>query len=294
MRSENEQIISSFRHHLVQSGLSDKTIKSYLSDIIQYVKWLEDNGERIKLEINRYQFNQYKQQLLKQNKAPATINKAINSLYSYNQFCNKQNSEAMINIHIGKDKVKVAQGSHREVEVFTEEEVERIHFYLSGDGVSHRNRLIVHLLLYTGVRVGELVSIRLSDLDLLTRQVKIIGKGGKYREIPLKDEVVRSIRMYLDTERKESRFAESPFLLLTQRGSMTKDTVNKILSELGEGAKLKAYPHKFRHTMCTMLLRRGVDLVTVAKISGHASVTTTAQYYINVSKREKQQAIDLL
>ncbi len=82
-------------------------------------------------------------------------------------------------VDLKKDKTRIAYGSEQEVEVYTENEVERLLFYIQDqEKVSLRDKLIVLLLLYTGIRVSELVSIRLKDLDFLTMQLHVVGKGG--------------------------------------------------------------------------------------------------------------------
>ena len=83
--------------------------------------------------------------------------------------------------------------------------------------VSQRNKLIIHLLLYTGIRVSELVSIKLSDIDLLTSHLMVTGKGGKRREIGLRSDVLQLVRTYLKEERSASVFHQSDYLLVTQR-----------------------------------------------------------------------------
>jgi len=143
-----------------------------------------------------------------------------------------------------RDKVNVAGGSEAEVEVFTEAEVEKLLFYLENrEQVSYRDRAVILLLLYGGLRVSELVNLQLKDLDLLTLNLNIIGKGGKYREIPLKAEAAAAIKDELEQERKTHPRADSPYLFLTQRaGRMDRDTVNKLLHSHGRQLALKVYP----------------------------------------------------
>ncbi|MCM3625714.1 tyrosine-type recombinase/integrase, partial [Brevibacillus borstelensis] len=111
------------------------------------------------------------------------------------------------------------------------------------------NHLIVWLLLYTGVRVSELCGIQLSDLDYLTNTLRITGKGGKYREIPLRPDLVDLIKEYIRSERQENKHQDSPYLLLSQRAEkMHKDAVNTLLEGMERRLGFKMYPHKFRHT----------------------------------------------
>ena len=147
----------------------------------------------------------------------ATVNKKINSLSSFNSYLIEQGLTQEKAVAPRRDRVKVARGSEKEVQVFTEDEVEKMLFHVAdARKVSQREKLIVHLLLYTGVRVSELAGLRLADLDLVSMNLIVAwGKGGKRREVPLKGEVVEAIRDYLNGERKQSRFADSKMLLVT-------------------------------------------------------------------------------
>lgn len=104
-------------------------------------------------------------------------------------------------VYPSKDKIKVAAGSEREVEVFSDAEVEVFLFYLEDEvKVSARDKTVMLILLYTGLRVSELVNLKVQDLDLLTLSLKVVGKGGKYREVPLKSEVASAVKDYMEGE----------------------------------------------------------------------------------------------
>lgn len=158
-----------------------------------------------------------------------------------------------------------------------------------------RNRLIVELLLYTGVRVSELCNIRLGDLDLPTRTLRVTGKGGTYREIPLRPELAESIQRYLQGERKANQFADSPCLLVSQRApNMHRDAINRLLTKIRRELGIAVYPHNFRHTFRSMLIRRGGALTTVTKLAGHASIQATNQFYVQTNREAMESAVTRL
>src|SRR5690606_18615475 len=99
----------------------------------------------------------------------ATFNKKINSLAAYDRFLNEHGILQGPIIHPRRDRIRIAAGSQREVDTFTDDEVTRILFHVQQRTCPTRNRLVVELLLYTGVRVSELCNIQLTDMDLLTR-----------------------------------------------------------------------------------------------------------------------------
>jgi integrase/recombinase XerD len=289
-------VIQQFEQYLVENGIAPKTIESYVGDVRGFAEYLAGLGVDDPADLKRFYVASYKNHLVENNYAVATINKKINSLQAFNLFLIDRRLTDEQVVTLRKDRIKVAAGSEGEVEVFSEQEVNQLLFFVQDRSrVSLRNQLIVHLLLYTGVRVSELCGIRLSDLDFLTNTLRVTGKGGKYREIPLRPELAELIKEYVRTDRQKSKFAESPNLLVSQRAEkMHKDAVNTMLEALGRQLGLRMYPHKFRHTFCTRLLKKGVPLTTVSKLAGHAHIQTTAHYYINTSKEEKEKAVSLL
>lgn len=138
--------------------------------------------------LSRFSFVRYKQSLLDKDFAVTTINKKINSLKVYNDFLQKKGLVDENYIQLKKDQVKIASGSEHMVTALSKEEVERLLFYLEEQTkVSGRNKLIAYILLYTGIRVTELVNIKLADIDALTSSYTVQGKGGKVREIIFED-----------------------------------------------------------------------------------------------------------
>ncbi len=290
------EIIASFRAHLLADGKAETTIESYVCDVSGFVEWLNGRGVSFLGDIQRMHVTGFRSWLIQEGLETATVNKKINSLKSLNQFLLDAGFALQQAVDTAKDKLKVANGSEKEVEVLADDDVERLLFHVANRvKVSARDALIVNLLLYSGIRVSELVSIRLRDVDLITGTLFVKnGKGSKSREIPLRGEVVDCMRDYISGERSLSKFKESELLLLTQRtGKMDRDTVNKILSALGRQTGLSLHPHLFRHTFCNRLVKRGVELTTVAKLAGHSGITTTATYYVNTSRKDKRDAVDL-
>lgn len=203
-------ILTSYEEHLVTDGKGDKTVSSYIGDIRIFLEWLETKDIDFTVKLTRFYITSYKEELIEKGYTINTINKKINSLNSFNQYLIE---EKLFNEKVAypkKDKIKIARGSESEVEVFTDDEVERILFYLENrEQVSLRDRTPILTLLYTGLRVSELVSIKIKDIDLLTLNLKVVGKGDKYREVPLKAEAAQAMKDYLDNERRDSRFADS-------------------------------------------------------------------------------------
>jgi integrase/recombinase XerD len=290
------ELVQKFKIYLEEDGKSIKTIESYAGDISAFVPFLESKGVDFNGEMKRFYITSYRNYLIENQYELATINKKVNSINSFNRYLVDSGYTKDIVVNASKDRVKLAYGSERQVEVLTDSQVERILFYIQNeDKVSKRNKMIIILLLYTGLRVSELCDIKIKNIDFLTAQLRVFGKGGKVREVPLKSEVVDAIKEYL-VERSTNPFADSEYLIIGQRGVLQRDAINTILEKLTLkiGIDVRLKPHMFRHTFCTRLVSKGVPLTTVSKLAGHSSIDTTARFYINCSKEEKMRAVSLL
>ncbi|MGG3892330.1 tyrosine-type recombinase/integrase [Geobacillus stearothermophilus] len=287
--------IEKFEQWLFAEGKAPKTIESYVNDVKGFQSYLQEKLKDMSV-LSRFSFVKYKEHLIKEGYAVSTINKKINSLKVYNDFLRTEGIVSESFIQLKRDRIKIADGSEESVDALTEEQVEKLLFYVEDRRkVTLRNKLIVYLLLYTGVRVSELVGIQIADIDFLTSTLKVTGKGGKRREIGLRQDVLYLIRQYMKEERSGSVFSDSPYLLLSQRaGKMHRDAVRGWLAKISKELGFKLHPHLFRHTFCTRLLKKGVDLTTVSKLAGHSTVNMTAKYYIQTTRQEKLDAVQLL
>ncbi|MCM3360937.1 tyrosine-type recombinase/integrase [Niallia sp. MER TA 168] len=287
--------IAEFEQWLFTEGKAAKTIESYVSDVKGFQSYLRDKLKDVPV-LSRFSFVRYKERLMKEGYAISTINKKINSLKVYNDFLRTKGLLSESFIQLKRDRIKIAAGSEDNVDALSDEQVEQLLFYVENrNKVSTRNKLIVYLLLYTGVRVSELVSIKITDIDFLTSQLTVIGKGGKRREIGLRQDVLQLVRDYMKEERFRSNFSHSEYLLVSQRAEkMHRDAVRDWLAKISKELGFKLHPHLFRHTFCTRLLKKGVDLTTVSKIAGHSTVNMTARFYIQTTKQEKMDAVNLL
>lgn len=287
--------IEAFAQWLLEEGKATKTIESYVTDVKGFHSYLQErtNDQAV---LSRFSFVRYKDHLIKENYAVSTINKKINSLKVFNDFLRTKGVVIETYIHLKRDRIVIAAGSEGEVTALSDEQVEKVLFYVENENkVSQRNKLILYLLLYTGVRVSELVGIKLVDIDTLTSTLRVVGKGGKYREIGLREDVLRLIQTYRKEERSESVFSDSPYLLVSQRSKkMHRDAVRGWLAKVSKDIGFQLNPHLFRRTFATLLLRRGVDIATVSLLLGHSSLNITLKSYIRKTKEEKIAAVERL
>lgn len=289
-------LIEDFRQWLIEDGKSPRTIESYCNDAKQFQLYLTQKTVDEQQPLSRFSFVRYKQYLQERNLAISTVNKAVNSLKVYNDFLQKIGVVEESFIQLKRDQIQIASGSEHVVTAMSEKEVEQLLFYVENQAkVSQRNKLIVYILLYTGVRVSELISIKIEDIDRLTSSLRVCGKGNRIREISLRQDVLALVNDYIKGERSQTKFFASDFLLVSQRSQkLHRDSVRSWLAIISNEIGFKLHPHLFRHTFCTRLLNKGVDITTVSQLAGHASVNMTMKYYINITKEQKKFAVDKL
>ncbi|HXN08948.1 MAG TPA: site-specific tyrosine recombinase/integron integrase [Candidatus Acidoferrales bacterium] len=153
-----------------------------------------------------------------------------------------------------------------------------------------RDRAIMELLYASGIRRAELVSIKLDDVDLGTRTIRVMGKGRKQRLVLFNRTTADAIRSYLNVRPRSN---DSSLFLGHTRHRLSPRHIWEIFTRIYKVSKLKnkASPHTLRHSFATHLLERGVDLITIQELLGHESVATT-QIYTNVSFEHKKRAYD--
>ena len=298
--SEQTKILVDFRQYLLDDGKADRTVQSYVADVFHFLSHVTEANSKSMSDWTRQDVTRFRSHMVEKAFKPATVNKAVNSLSRFCQWLQVTglHPEGQRLVDPKRDRVKVAAGSEGEVSVFTDDELARINAYISDPTTtSQRNRLVVNLLLYTGCRVSELVNIGTADVDFVVGTVILHGKGGKLREVPIRSDVAKLIKEYLKGERSQSKFPDSTYLMVSQRAPrMCRDSIATMLERIGQALSIDGSlnPHRFRHNFCSRLVQKGVPISTVSKLAGHASVQTTATYYVNTSRKDKQAAVDLL
>ena len=144
-----------------------------------------------------------------------------------------------------------------------------------------RNLVIIRLLYATGVRVDELVNIRLKDIDVSDRTIRILGKGSKERVVVFGVNTQSDLKKYLSDGRRQLDIKGNDYLFLNKDGNrLSSRYVRKIIDDIVVKASIKMHisPHMLRHTFATEMLNNGADLVSVKDLLGHESLNTTSIY----------------
>lgn len=161
--------------------------------------------------------------------------------------------------------------------------------------LGHRNKAILEVLYGCGLRVSELVSLRISNIYKHDEFIKVIGKGDKERLIPIGKTTLKSIELYLEGERKQQKVNNkcSDILFINRRGNtLSRQMIFIVIKELAEKAGIEKNigPHSIRHSFATHLLEGGADLRAVQQMLGHSSISTT-EIYTHISDQYLREVI---
>ncbi len=258
------------------------TVKNYEVDLLQFADFLQSHNLNY-LRLSKDDIRLYLKYLDTLHYKNSSISRhlsALRSFYAYlvNQGIIKTNIFKMISSP-KKEKKLPSFLQYSEIE-------KMLDVCDKEDVLSIRNRLIVETLYDTGIRVSELVNIKINDIDKNHKEIKVLGKGNKQRIVYFGDYEIESLERYLTLSRpKLLKNKTNNYLFLNHLGNKLTDRgVRLIIENIIKEASIKhkISPHTLRHTFATHLLNEGADLKSVQELLGHASLSTT-QIYTHVS-----------
>lgn len=276
--------IKSFSEYLLhEKNYSQHTISAYRNDIKELKEYLKTNYDLDNVdEVDYSLIRQWIVQLVDKGISNRSINRKVSSLNSYYKFLQKTQ---VIKINPLKKHKALKVGkkinlpfSQNELKEVLDNTIEIIDFETA------RDSLIVELFYTTGIRRIELINIKLSDLDISNKQLKVIGKRNKERYIPIINSVVQSVKDYLQYRNQLPKIVDQETLFLTKKGlkiyeMLVYRIINKYFSIAS--SKAKCSPHVLRHSFATHLLNEGADLNAVKELLGHTSLAATQVYTHN-------------
>ena len=266
---------------------SRHTVKAYINDLSSFQTFINQNHNNLALnKIEYFQVRSWVAELSAQGLAHKSINRKLSTLKSFYRYL----------IKIGEieyspmQKLKSLKTPKNLSTPFSETEVlSVIENFESTDFVSMRNRLIIELLYATGMRRAELISLRINDLDLKKKQIKIIGKRNKQRIVPLYDKICHKIEEYL-LIKKENGLMNNYLFVTEKDKSLYPSLIYKVVNDIFRqfSNKSKTSPHILRHTFASHLLNKGADLNSIKELLGHESLSSTQIYTQNSIEQLKQ------
>ena len=261
-------------------GLEANTRAGYERDIAKYAEFLEQERElRHPAAITAEDIRAFIAREKRRRLTAKSLARRLSSIRSFHRFL-------LTEKYVDRDVSKMIDGPKQEKRLplfLTTEEVDKLLGVLRADNpIEIRNKTMIELAYDTGLRVSELVNLKLSDLRLTVGLIQILGKGNKERVIPLSEIDIENIEKYLNTARTRLlKNRRSDFLFVTGRGKkMTRQNFNLILDEKARaaGIKKKVTPHMLRHSFASHLLAKGMDLRFIQELLGHQNITTTEIY----------------
>jgi len=267
-----------------EKRFSEHTIKSYSTDLKQFTSFLSSEFQIID-EINEISFQIIRTwiaSLLEKGINPRSVNRKISTLKTYFKFLIRE-GELIENPMI---KV-VAPKSKKRLPIFIEEDqikslLNEVQF--ESGFIGQRNKLIIELFYVTGIRLSELINIKISDVDFSNQSIKVLGKRKKERIIPLSSSMINSLDNFIKNNHKNH------FLFTNLDGvklytKLVYRVVNKYIAKISSVNKKS--PHILRHTFATHMLNNGADINAIKELLGHANLSATQVYTHNTIEKLK-------
>jgi len=288
-----ERHVDEFLHYLrVERALSDHTVSAYGRDLADFTSFLKKQGIHGKEALERRSLLAYVIRIKAAGLSPATVRRRLASLRSFFGFLAREKGLR----RDPTDALDPPRGIRRLPTALSLDEVERLLAAPDPTTVlGRRDRTMLELLYATGLRVSELVSLTVADVNLEVGYLITLGKGGKERLVPMGRSAQEWLRDYLAQDRPRiPGTGRSRLLFPNHRGGpMTRQGFFKIVRKYAAKAGLarKISPHTLRHSFATHLLERGADLRSLQALLGHADISTT-QIYTHVSRERLKRIFD--
>ncbi|HEX6997234.1 MAG TPA: site-specific tyrosine recombinase XerD, partial [Gammaproteobacteria bacterium] len=262
----------------MERGLSENTLGAYRADLLALSQRLAERGVDL-LHARRSDVLDYIAWRVENGAKPRSTARQLSSFRRFYRYLLREGvltEDPTAQIAMPKIGRSLPQS-------LTEEEVEAL---LAAPSVTeplgHRDRAMLEVLYATGVRVSELINLRMNQINLNQGVLRIVGKGDRERLIPLGDEALRWLREFMESPRMEILLErQTDYLFPTRRGDrMTRQAFWHIIKRYAQkaGIKKKLSPHSLRHAFATHLLNRGADLRVVQLLLGHSDLSTTQIY----------------
>lgn len=271
-----------------QKNYSEYTIENYCSDIIQYLDYLASEGinfKKIEYSDLRFYLMYLKEE---KNENNSSIDRKLSALRGFYRFLATEkitdNNAFSLVTGLKKEKKLPRYFEYNELEeLFKVPDLRTV--------LGQRDRLILEMLYATGLRVGELVSVKVGDIDLGSRVILVVGKGNKERRVTYGDYCHDALKLYLSDGYLKLNKNVSDYLFLNNNGEViTERGIRYVLDQVIKKTSLNKSisPHVLRHSFATHLLNEGCDLLTVQKLLGHESISATQIYTHVTTERLKE------
>lgn len=279
-----EELINRFEKYLrVEKNFSIHTVKNYIQDITNFLEYMKQNKITKVSQISYDNVRSYLSYLYTRNLSKNSVSRNLSAVRTFFKWLFKEgkieDNPMLLVTSPKKDKKLPTYLNYEDIEKILK--IPDINTALG-----KRDSAILEMLYSTGIRVGELVSIKLSDISFHNCMISVFGKGSKERNVLFGDILYSKLKLYIDAGRNELlKNKQSEFLFLNHHGNpLTERGIEDILNRVIRKGDLdfSIHPHMLRHTFATHMLDNGADLKVVQELLGHENLSTT-QVYTHVS-----------
>lgn len=267
----NDRLINDFKNYLeLERNYSNNTSLSYVKDVTLFSNFIKKDL----LLVDKKDIEKYIRSLNKSSKTISHVISSLKSFYNYYMRMGNINSNPTDEIDRPKIEKKIP-------EFLTLEEVSSLLNFKVNNEFEARNKAILELLYSSGLRISELTSLELSNIDLDECLVRVMGKGSKERIVPLGDYSIEALKEYIYFYRPMLNKNNSSYIFLNNRGGiLSRQFIFKVIKEecIKKGIRKNVSPHTLRHTFATHLLKNGADLRIIQELLGHENLSTTQIY----------------
>lgn len=290
MKQSNDPLAQFLDYLKNERFYSDKTIESYRTDLLETKKFLKENGGfKSWDQVQSKDIEIYLQHLAERKLARTSQMRKMSSLKSFYHFLIRRK---MVQVDPTQT-VVIRKGEHRLPQFFYQPELKQVFASLNGTKpLTQRNLAMFRLFYATGMRVSEVSSLTIKQIDFDLKTILVHGKGNKDRYVAFDEETKKALQNYLDNARpKLLNGKEDPqVLFLNNQGqALTDRGIEYVMQKVFNGAGIsgKVHPHELRHSFATAMLNNGADLRSVQELLGHSNLSTT-QIYTHVTMSHLQ------
>lgn len=283
LNKNNKDILEKYQIYLltVRQKEEETTVSSYIEDIYKYLEYMENNKIKTALNIEYQDITKYLKYLDNNNYETSSIIRKIVSIKLFHKYLSLEYKIKDVSSKIINPRLR-----RKLPNTLTIEEVDNLLDIKLNTPFDYRNKAMLELMYSSGLRVSELVDLKLNNIDLDNGYVRCLGKGKKERIIPIGEIAIEYLKKYINEYRnsmKKGYYTENVFL--NNHGkNITRQGFFLIIKNIAKEKNIdkNITPHMLRHSFATHLLNNGANLRTIQEMLGHSSITTT-QIYTNVS-----------
>jgi len=272
---------------LVERGLSINTIISYKLDLQDFAKFIDEKTKKSLIDLGHNDISLYLSYLKDNKLASSSIDRKMDSLRTFYKFLSAER-------YITENPTAMIEPLRSWNKLPTVLSISEIQLLLDQPNISTplgaRDKAMLEIMYASGLRVSEVVELRVNDLNSEIGYIRCFGKGNKERIVPVGSKAIEALKTYLGSARSELS-PKDDWLFVNYKGDkLTRDGIRRIIQDIAKSAGIekKISPHTLRHCFATHLLEHGADLRSLQEMLGHASISATQRYtHVNSERLKK-------